>query len=257
MRKTGEALVFAGLMFVFLFLSSAVSSAAESSMPVLKTQAKTLAVFKNGLGFFSREGKTAVDNNGWAITESVPDATLGTFWLRADGLEELIALKEEQEKDEEIKVSSIEELLEANAGKEATITLDERTISGKIRILSDNKPVSFIIMETKEGEVALRTGQIKEIRFSQSSSGKVARKKKETVKRLKFRLGKARQGKTETVNLSYLQKGIGWTPSYLVDIKDGKKAKIAMKALLINDVEDLENIDVSFVVGYPNFVYAD
>ncbi|MBN1445369.1 MAG: hypothetical protein JW957_04600 [Candidatus Omnitrophica bacterium] len=257
MRKTWKVWVFAGMMFVFLFLLSAVSSAEESSMPVLKTQAKTLAVFKNGLGFFSREGRTAVDKNGWAVTESVPDATLGTFWLRADGLEELIALKEEQEKEEEINVSSMEELLEANAGKEATITLDERTLSGKIRILSDNKPVSFIIMETEEGEVALRTGQIKEIRFSQSSSGKVARKKKETVKRLKFKLGKAKQGKTETATLSYLQKGIGWTPSYLVDIKDGKKAKIAMKALLINDVEDLENIDISFVVGYPNFVYAD
>jgi len=30
-----------------------------------------------------------------------------------------------------------------------------------------------------------------------------------------------------------------------------------MKATLINDAEDLENVDFFFVVGYPNFLYAD
>jgi len=42
-----------------------------------------------------------------------------------------------------------------------------------------------------------------------------------------------------------------------VDIEDSKKAKIAMKAIVINDVEDLEDVDMYFVVGYPNFMYAD
>ena len=30
-----------------------------------------------------------------------------------------------------------------------------------------------------------------------------------------------------------------------------------MKATIINDIEDLENVDIFFVVGYPNFLYAD
>jgi len=258
MKRVEKELLFAGLMAVLVLLSPAVSSAAdEGSLPLLKTKAKTLAVFKNGLGFFSREGKTAVDRNGWAITEVVPDAALGTLWLRADGLEELIAVKEEKEKEEAIQATSLEELLKANADREVTVTLDDRTLSGKIRPLADDKPVSFIIMNTPEGEVALRTGQIREIRFQQPSADRFIRKTKETVRRLKFRTGKPGTGREETVNYYYLQKGIGWTPSYLVDIRDSKKAKIAMQALLINDVEDVEDLDVYFVVGYPNFVYAD
>ncbi len=30
-----------------------------------------------------------------------------------------------------------------------------------------------------------------------------------------------------------------------------------MKATLVNDAEDLDNVDIYFVVGYPNFLYAD
>lgn len=257
MGMSGSGL-FVGLLLGFLFLFSAVSFADEASIPVLKTKIKTVAVFKNGLGFFVREGQISVNKDGWAMTETVPDAALGTLWMKADGLEESVAFKEEKEKEEETKVTTVEELLEANAGKEAKITLDEKTFTGKIRPFPEDKPASFVILDMEKSAAVLKVSQIKDIEFLEAYSTKTTTKKKEIVKKIKFRVSKSGRVKNETtVNFYYLQKGISWIPGYLVDIKDPKKAKIAMQAIVINDVEDLEEADIYFVVGYPNFMYAD
>ena len=37
-----------------------------------------MAVFKNGLGFFMREGETQL-RDGWCVTEQVPPAAFGTL----------------------------------------------------------------------------------------------------------------------------------------------------------------------------------
>jgi len=57
--------------------------------------------------------------------------------------------------------------------------------------------------------------------------------------------------------MGYLQKGLGWTPSYLISLSDEKTAQITMQAVVVNDVEDVANADLFFVVGVPNFAYAD
>jgi hypothetical protein len=59
------------------------------------------------------------------------------------------------------------------------------------------------------------------------------------------------------VTLAYMEKGLNWSPSYLVNIKNDKQAEITLEAILLNDVEDIQDAEVSFVVGYPNFMYAD
>ncbi|MCP4634024.1 MAG: hypothetical protein GY855_13950, partial [candidate division Zixibacteria bacterium] len=48
-----------------------------------------------------------------------------------------------------------------------------------------------------------------------------------------------------------------WSPSYLVNIENPKNARITLKATLTNEVGNLENSDVTFVVGYPNFLFSD
>jgi hypothetical protein len=56
--------------------------------------------------------------------------------------------------------------------------------------------------------------------------------------------------------MGYLEHGLGWTPSYLVSLKDDKTAQITMQAIVIDDAEDLKDTDLFFVVGVPNFAYA-
>src|SRR5438105_1880569 len=45
-----------------------------------QSELKTIVVFREGFGFYIREG-AAVLENGWATTNLVPDALAGTFWV--------------------------------------------------------------------------------------------------------------------------------------------------------------------------------
>jgi hypothetical protein len=67
-----------GMILSTLSMPAAVEK--EDSLPTLKTKANTIAVFKNGLGFFIREGEVELKNR-WAVTEYVPQATLGSLWI--------------------------------------------------------------------------------------------------------------------------------------------------------------------------------
>ncbi len=254
------------------------SLAEEEPLPVLNTKANTVAIFKNGLGFFIRDGKVPL-KSGWAVTEYVPNSALGSMWIssldKGADLEEVIGFKEEIEK--EIEAISMEELLKANMGKTVVITIGDRSIEGEIRSVPEDrqldkedmlrydyssrhmpqhlqpKSATTVIIDTEDGKVALNKNSISKIEFPDLYSGKFLSKEK--AKKVKFKV--ATRKKEVRISLSYLQKGISWLPGYLVNIENPEKARITMKATLINDVENLENVDVFFVVGYPNFIYAD
>lgn len=240
------------IMVILAILSMSFSAVYGGEfLPELKTKPKTIAIFKNGLGFFIREGETNL-SNGWAMTENVPSATLGTFWISSinegSRLEEAVAFTEDIKKETD--TTSIEELLNINAGKKVTIKAGNEVIEGTIKQLSPSS--SMVIIATQDGEIAINKGNITQIKCSGNFNTKTFYK--ESGKRIKFKVtGKEKS----TIRLAYLQKGITWTPSYLVNIENPDKAKITMTSTLINDVEDLENADISFVVGYPNFMFSD
>lgn len=270
------------LIMLIVFLSNLlmnITSAEETSFPVLNTKTKIVAVFKNGLGFFIRDGVVA-PKDGWTATEFVPNSTLGSIWIgsldKDTNLEEIIGFKEEIKKETD--AISIEDLIKVNIGKNVIITFNEETIEGKIKSVPDDRKIdkkniagyeyhssyvstpsqcdlsSIVIIETKNGDVALNRKNISKIEFLEDYSNKILID--EVAKRVKIKVASS-PGKKTKLSLSYLQKGITWLPSYLINIENPKKARITMKATVINDVEDLENADIFFVVGYPNFLFAD
>ena len=260
------------------FVLDSSSSAKEDMMPASDIKPRTIAVFKNGLGFFIREGEVTL-KDGTAVMENVPKSTLGSLWIGSQEketvLEEVIGIKEEVEKN--IEAISIEELLKANIGKEAVITYGDKTIKGKIKSVPENREIektdaarpaysgyytasylqpqqaAIVIVDTEEGKVALNKSGISRVEFQKDFNPEL--KGKEKTKRLKIRISSQRE-KTK-LTMSYLQKGISWMPGYLINIADPEKARITMNAVIINDTENFENADVYFVVGYPNFIYAD
>jgi len=249
-------------------LSMPASGEKDNPLPILQTKAKTLAIFKNGLGFFIREGEVELHEN-WAVTKYVPQAALGSLWIgsldKDAQLEEVIGFFEDVKSEGE--AITLQELLHANVGKKAKITAHNQIIEGIIKSIPENRepyqesaqqrvqPYQglIVIISTKEGDVAINKNTISKIEFSPGYSKRILSQRKE--KRIKFKISTPK--KKAKLSLSYLQKGISWIPSYLVNIEDSKKARITMKATIINDVEDLENVDAFFVVGYPNFMYAD
>ncbi len=261
-----------------LLISPIVGSAVDSPLPVLSTKAKNIAVFKNGLGFFMREGTVRL-SDGWAVTEYVPNASLGSLWIgsldKDTILEEVIGFKEDVQRSFE--AISIEELLVSNIGKKVKITYGDKIIEGTIKSvpgprapekgegsgIDSTRPVydprlqpklaAIVILDTGDGEVVINKSNISKVEFSKGFSTSYLSKEK--AKRIRFKVTASK--KEAKLGLSYLQKGITWVPSYLINIGDSKKARITMKATLINDAEELENVDFFFVVGYPNFLFAD
>lgn len=266
-------------VFILFFMTFFVISALFAEDVSLSTfRTKTVAIFKNGLGFFIRDGEVYVDN-GWAVTGNVPNSTLGSIWIasldKKIELQEVIGYREEIQK--EIEAITLEELLKANTGKKVIITSgseiikgivksvpDDRKLPGEERVYSGSRsgygyprpkfePARIIMIDTENGEVVLNKNAVSKVEFPEESSTEFTRKEKE--KRIKFRLNT--REKRAKLSLSYLQKGISWVPSYLVNIQDSEKAGITMKSTVINDAENLEDVNVFFVVGYPNFIYAD
>jgi hypothetical protein len=257
---------FLGMILSAFLLPAAVEK--ENPLPILNTKPKTIAVFKNGLGFFIREGEVELQDK-WGVTESVPQAALGSLWIGSldedTQIEEVIGFFEDVKSDTE--AITLQELLKANIGKKAVVTANNQVIEGTIKSVPEDRvsypesrlqrvpsqPAVIAIISTKEGEVAINKNAVSKIEFPTNFSTRIP--SQERAKRIKFKL--ATRKKKAALSLSYLQKGISWIPSYLVNIEDPKKARITMKAILINDTEDLDNVDAFFVVGYPNFMYAD
>jgi hypothetical protein len=260
--------LFALLGMILSTLSMPAAVEKEDSLPVLHTKAKTLAVFKNGLGFFIREGEVELKNR-WAVTEYVPQATLGSLWIgsldKDAQLDEVIGFLEDVESKTE--AITFQEMLKLNIGKKAKITANNKIIEGTIKSVPEKRmpyqegpqqriqsqPGAIAIISTKDGDIVINKNAVSRIEFASGYSTQTLSEGK--AKRIKFKLDTSRN--KAKLSLSYLQKGISWIPSYLVNIEDSEKARITMKATLINDIENLENIDAFFVVGYPNFMYAD
>jgi len=61
----------------------------------------------------------------------------------------------------------------------------------------------------------------------------------------------------EKLALSYLARGITWSPSYLIDLSDPKTARLTAAALVVNEVADLDGVKLDLVTGFPNIQFAD
>ncbi len=267
---------FALLATITTLLFSAAVWTAELPDAQLKTT--TVAAFKNGLGFFIRQGQVRVAGGEGRIL-AVPPATLGTLWLAPNDpgatLEELVAYV--QQTKHAAPAVSLAELLRLNAGKVVTVYSDCRDITGEVvgfaqptatpaanpseRSLETGAPVApgspapeVLLLRVADGKViALHLNNIAQVSLPQNSALETTRT--ETAAALRFKLAGAPENARLT--MGYLQKGFGWTPSYMVTLEAEKTARILMQAVVTNDAEDLRDAEVFFVVGVPNFRYSE
>lgn len=250
----------------------------NGDLPVLKTKVKTLAAFKNGLGFVFRSGETKM-KDGWAVMDQIPPAALGTLWIgttsKSGPVTDVISYKSKLVREYE--PLNFAELLEANVGRTVTITHASggmSPITGKIlSVPTQRQPdalgpitdISYPIGYANQPQIVL----IKPV-----SSDRVLAINKNSVMSMEFhdetlpgmkitrevpsaKVRVSGDPRSAEITIAYLEKGINWSPSYLINIQNEKEADITLEAVLANDVEDLEDVDVSFVVGYPNFTFAD
>ena len=88
---------------------------------------------------------------------------------------------------------------------------------------------------------------------------KYEKPKKTKEFRLSLKVDGVRDGQKINLGVAALERGIRWIPAYRVEVKGDpiKEAKLELEAMLINDITDLKNTDIYFVVGVPSFLFQN
>ena len=265
------------LLGILVSMSPSSSRAADADVAPLKTKLIVASLFKNGVGFMTREGELP-GGDVKMLVEGLPAPAHGTFWVYPGGaaaVRDLVAF--ERESSQSMPALSVAELLEANVGETVEVRLSGKdTIQGTIVAVPANRPAappstspgryphvagvqpgetaSLVLVQTANGMVALNKNAIEHIiRVGGPLKTTVDRKTRGPALQLRA-TNPSGDGR---VVVQYLARGISWAPSYAIDISDPRTARITAKAEIVNEIEDLENVTVNFITGYPNLVFAD
>ena len=242
---------------------------------------KQVALFKNGLGFFVLEVTFPSVKETFSI---IPPgrACHGTFWVSHPSTMNLEAVvAKEIESQEFVDAVTISDMLRANVGSSARLLCrgQEKVVEGKITYVAKEEkdigsqayagvwggyggrygmPTSVrtgsMLVQTDSGEVCIDTANVEKVEFIGGKAKKDVRSDNKSIQ-LEVKMGTAESGKKLTI--SYLARGITWAPSYIVDISDGDKARISAKAVVINEVCDLNDVTIQLVTGVPHLKFAD
>lgn len=243
---------------------------ADSPSPLPKTVA--VAAFKSGLAFMIRQGEIPLSNGTGSIAP-IPNATLGTLWLSTDSpdakLDELVAYR--YSISGERAIPSIGELLQANAGKTVTINFQMKDYTGEVVGLRDSREAAaddsvapqrdpnadarsnYLLLRVNKNLMTFPLGAITLATLPEDATLREPFQHPNQALRFKIKGGAPK----EKLTMAYLERGIGWTPSYLISLSDSTHAQITMQAVVTNDAEDIQDADLSFVVGVPNFAYSN
>ncbi|HVR38951.1 MAG TPA: DUF4139 domain-containing protein [Thermoanaerobaculia bacterium] len=217
-------------------------SVSAGSAPTSELQPHTLIVFKDGVSWIEHRGDLTL-SNGWGSIPSTPQAILGTVSLTAaDGttVDEVRTSTASKPADE-----SILTLLIQNPGKNVTLRVGDRDVSG--RLLSAS-PV--VLLQSNGKTIAIGQEDVSAVTFD----GEIVRGETASPSALRFRV--AGNAATVPVRFSYLRKDFGWFPDYSLVLDDQGRATLTLRATLVNDGEELRDTDVFFAVGVPNFKFG-
>lgn len=214
---------------------------------------RSVSVFKNGTAFLIRSGQVSPADGHFRLkAEHLPPALFGTIWLSSP--DKNLGAVSTFVDTVASKVLTMNYFFSAreNIGKRATFLLGDEgkeVITGTIRDARDNT----VAVESEGKWVLVMAKDIHRIDYLERPEWQMTRKDAERVLDIEFVAAKPRQ----TVDLMYLRSGIAWFPQYRIDLVGDDKAMLSFRAELTNDAEDIENSEVNFVVGIPNFMYGN
>lgn len=240
---------------------------------------KRVAVFKNGYAFTYREGAAQV-SNGWAYTTNAPIGVLGTVWgySTSPNVKVMSLLASESEKRETERVTDLAEILLANEGARIRFVDSynaNKIYEGTYEIISRHRSFAspfprgdgyadefredqiVIALKTESGIMLFPTGGLRNLEIL--GQPKMEKPKVTKENRLSVRVEGAKDGENINLGVAALERGIRWIPAYRVEVKGApvKEAKLELEAVLINELTDLKDSEVYFVVGVPHFLFQE
>ncbi len=257
------------LCFFILAILSITFSFGQDANKDFKT--KSISLFKNGSAFYLKSGKVKTKDGSYLITKNIPSALFGTFWIQSpsDQLNSVSSYNDKVAEDRKVRTENFAQILSANLGKKVKLHIGkDEVVQGTVEEVESIKnkkdentliPDQFIIksiltLQTETNWLSLNVSEIRRVEFlekpNQILETQVLQNK--PVLSMNFNTKKTDQ----EVEMMYLQNGLSWTPGYLIELIDDKKAQLTLRAEVVNNAEDIKDTDINFVVGVPNFRFA-
>lgn len=241
------------ILFLFLHTLKSAAQVADGSLPITK-----MDVFKNGSAFIVSEGKVRL-TQGIGILQGIPDAAFGTLWIapmeKGIQIDELKAFQEKRivKKNTE----SLTEILKANIGKKIIwyrSTDKTFSVTGVLESVIGNEDKTLIVVRNGNQTVSAQISSYYDhFEFPETFNNRLD----DTLRTVSLQMTTNAAQSDASFQMVYFQSGIGWTPSYRIELTDEKTAQVVLSASLINDVQNLVNTKISLVVGFPHFKYGD
>lgn len=219
---------------------------------VWEPRTKSVSVFKNGLGFFTREASVQL-RDGWSYAREIPPAAFGTLAIYAHseqqtvdlvgaGPGEIVAFDGH---DAPRDIDSKRQRLESCMGLTVELHYDRqgtvKTAAGELASIGEE----YVVLEAASETFAVPLEAVRELRvLDMPLRVHVSQKDGEDASEAKL-------------GVAYLSKGIMWIPEYTLNILDEETAELTLRGTLVNEAEDLVHCDVNFVVGVPHFVHSE
>lgn len=208
-----------------------------------------ISIFKNGSAFFAKKVKFNAEN-GNAYLAKLPAAAYGLLWFNAESnsLKHVKSLSKTS--DKERKVSSLRELIRANAGQRAVVTYLHagNAVKAEGIIGCEN---GLLSVKTNDKILFFDEANVADCQFFEMPKFSLKENQNEDVWEFSF----AKNNREQTVEMLYLQRGLAWFPAYQIELLTDEKAKITFSTQIMNEAEDIENANIQLVVGVPNFQF--
>ncbi len=201
---------------------------------VWRPRTRCVAVFKNGLGFFLREGDVKL-RDGWCVAEQVPPAAFGTLAIYARAGDATV----------DVVGSGPGEIVEFD-GRDAP----QDTAARRSR-LETSRNLKVELRYEHQGEKRTAVGQLVSVGpdfavldgGSNSLAVPLAAITRMQVLELPLRVHVAGQQAAApaqcALGMAYLRTGITWVPDYTLKVLDDETAELTLRGTIVNEAEDL------------------
>lgn len=231
----------------------------------------SVLLFKSGQAFLTRE--VPLVDGGSAARVVLPASVHGTVWLGADGATVERAVARYERRNVEHPVLDLTGLLRRSVGRQVSLEIgeDETLDCRVLRLLEDpgaaSRPAEqgFIVQPPRLTHVAvavdskvrvLPIGRISSVTIEGRDDGEWTFEHPEQVPVLEIEWSPDSGARRPRLELSNLATGLAWAPSYVLELGDDDRSRLTGKAVVINDVEDLDDTEIKLVIGFPNIEFA-
>ncbi len=253
--KTAAALAMAAL------IGANLSGADE---PRVKAPVTRAALFKNGFALVVREIKST-PGKAFLIDEEIKPVH-GTLWFSP--AQNLSATKVKRQGEESNK-TPFADLAATYENRKVTVTLKStgneqpRIIKGTMLKLGEQTPsvqplyhYGYYQPPVTTSYLAIRQESGQLLTFDKSMIVSIESDNiNEKIAIDKWMLLIDGHQKESPLHMTYLANGLSWAPSYRIALGRDLKLQLDQSAVITNEIEDLNDVEVSLISGFPNLEY--